>query len=131
MDYQFQTQFLVQGRFALVDAHFRNIWLNIGNQHHAHTIRNVFRGKLALLVCDLSAFENFETVHHEITSYTCLNWHLPLTDNIKLITPTLTNPIFDQLQTCYCSVNAALGIGSSISLLSQDRQLELQDQLLL
>jgi hypothetical protein len=131
MDYEFQTRFLTQGRFALVDAHFRNIWLNISNQHHALAIRNVFRGKLSLLVCDLSVFENFESVQHEITSYTCLNWQLPLTDNIGLITTSLKNPIFDQVQTSYCSVNAALGIGSATSLLTQKRQLELQDQLLL
>ena len=131
MTYQFRTQFLTHGRFALVDTHFRNIWLNISSQHHAHAIRNVFRGKLSLLVCDLSVFENFESVQHEITSYTCLNWHLPPTDNINLITPSLTNPIFDQLQTSYSSTNVNLSIGSATSLLSQNRQLELQDLLLL
>ena len=131
MDYTFQTQFLTQGRFALVDAHFRNIWLNISNQHHALAIKNVFRGKLSLLVCDLSVFENFESVQHEITSYTCLNWQLPPTHNIDLITPSLKNPIFDQVQTSYCLGNANIFVGTATSLLTQNRQLELQDQLLL
>lgn len=132
MNYQFQFQFLTQGRFALVDAHFRNIWLVLDNQEHAHAIRNVFRGKLSLLVCDLSVFENFESVGHGITSYTCLDWQLPTTDHTLLITPSMSNPIFDQTQTCYHSPDRASLINEPAKcLLDQDRQRELQDQLLL
>jgi hypothetical protein len=132
MNYQFQFRFLTQGRFALVDAHFRNIWLVLDNQTHAHAIRNVFRGKLALLVCDLSVFENFESVAHRITSHTCLDWQLPTTDHTLLITPSMSNPIFDQTQTCYHSPDRASLINEPAKcLLDLTRQLELQDQLLL
>ena len=132
MDYQFQFQFLTQGRFALVDSHFRNIWLVLDNQEHAHALRKVFRGKLALLVCDLSVFENFESVHHRITSHTCMNWQLPPTNHTDLITPSISNPIFDQTQTCYHSPDRASLLNESAnSLLNQNRQMELQDQLLL
>lgn len=131
MDYQFQARFLTQGRFALVDAHFRNIWLNLDDQDRAHAIRNVFRGKLSSLVCDLSVFKNFEEVQHKITSHTCLDWQLPPTNNTSLITPTLSNPVFDQTQTLYCLPDANLINEPAKSLLSQNRQLELQDQMLL
>jgi hypothetical protein len=132
INYQFQFQFLTQGRFALVDAHFRNIWLVLDNQTHAHAIRNMFRGKLALLVCDLSVFENFESVGHRITSHTCLDWQLPTTDHTHLITPDLSNPIFDQTQTCYHSPDRASLINEPAKcLLDPVRQLEVQDQLLL
>jgi hypothetical protein len=132
MDYQFQFQFLTQGRFALVDAHFRNIWLVLDNQEHAHAIRNVFRGKLSLLVCDLAVFENFESIGHMITSRTCLDWQLPTTDHTHLITPSMLNPMFDQTQTCYHSNDRASLINEPANcLLDHTRQLELQDQLLL
>ena len=132
MDYQFQFQFLTQGRFALVDSHFRNIWLVLDNQAHAHAIRNVFGGKLSLLVCDLSVFENFESIGHKITSRTCLDWQLPTTANTHLITPSTLNPIFDQTQTCYHSPGCSRLINEPANcLLDQPRQLELQDQLLL
>jgi hypothetical protein len=132
INYQFQFQFLTQGRFALVDAHFRNIWLVLDNQTHAHAIRNMFRGKLALLVCDLSVFENFESVAHRITSHTCLDWQLPTTDHTHLITPDLSHPIFDQTQTCYHSPDRSSLINEPAKcLLDPVRQLEVQDQLLL
>lgn len=132
IDYQFQFRFLTQGRFALVDSHFRNVWLVLNNQTHAHAIRNVFKGKLALLVCDLSVFENFESVGHRITSHTCLDWQLPTTDHTHLITPSMSNPIFDQTQTCYHSPGRANLINEPANcLLDHIRQLELQDQLLL
>lgn len=132
MNYQCQFQFLTQGKFALVDSHFRNIWLVLDNQEHAHVLRNVFRGKLALLVCDLSVFENFENVRHRITSHTCMDWQLPPTNNIELITPSISNPIFDQTQTCYHSPDCANLLNESAnSLLDQARRMELQDQLLL
>ena len=132
MDYQFQFQFLTQGRFALVDSHFRNIWLVLDNQAHAHAIRTVFRGKLSSLVCDLSVFENFESVGHMITSHTCLDWQLPTTDHTDLITPSIIDPMFDQTQTCYHSPGRASLINEPANcLLDHTRQLELQDQLLL
>ena len=132
MDYQAQFQFLTKGRFALVDAHFRNIWLNIDNQEHAHIIRNVFRGKLSLLVCDLDVFENFQDLQDQLTSHTCTSWQLPATSNTILITPSMANPIFDQTQTEYHSLDCPTLINKTATcLLDQNRQLELQDQLLL
>jgi hypothetical protein len=131
MDYQFQSRFLTQGRFAIVDAYFRNILINIDSESRALAIRDVFRGKLSSLVCDLSVFKNFEEVQHKITSHTCLSWQLPPTNNVSLITPTLTNPVFDQTQTFYCVPDTELFNAPAKSLLSQNRQLELQDQMLL
>lgn len=132
MDYQAQFQFLTKGRFALVDAHFRNIWLNIDNQEHAHIIRNVFRGKLSLLVCDLDVFENFQDLQDQLTSHTCTSWQLPATSKTILITPSMANPIFDQTQTEYHSLDCPTLINKTATcLLDQNRQLELQDQLLL
>jgi hypothetical protein len=132
VDYQFQFRFLTQGKFALVDSHFRNIWLVLDNQEHAHAIRDVFRGKLSLLVCDLSVFENFESVGYKITSHTCLDWQLPTTDQTFLITPSMSNPVFDQTQTCYHSPDRASLLNEPAKcLLDPVRQLELQDQLLL
>jgi hypothetical protein len=132
MEYQTQFSFLTKGRFALVDAHFRNIWLTIDNQDHAHIIRNVFRGKLSLLVCDLSVFENFQSLQNEITSHTCTSWQLPATSNTILITPSMANPLFDQTQTEYHSFDCNSLINKPATcLLDQTRQLELQDQLLL
>jgi len=132
MGYQAQFQFLTKGRFALVDTHFRNIWLVLDNQEHAHTIRNVFRGKLSLLVCDLEVFENFQDHRDQITSHTCSFWQLPTTSNTILITPSMANPIFGQTQTKYHSLECPNLVNKTAScLLDQNRQLELQDQLLL
>lgn len=132
MNYQFQFQFLTQGKFALVDSHFRNIWLVLDNQEHAHALRRAFRGKLSLLVYDLSVFENFENVSHRITSHTCMDWQLPPTSNTDLITPSMSNPMFNQTQTEYHSLDRASLLNESAnSLLNQNRQMELQDQLLL
>lgn len=132
MEYQALFLFLTKGRFALVDAHFRNIWLTIDNEDHAHIIRNVFRGKLSLLVCDLSVFENFQRVQNEITSHTCTSWQIPATSDTHLITPSMVNPLFDRTQTDYHSFDCNRLINEPTnSLLDQNRQLELQDQLLL
>lgn len=132
MEYQALFLFLTKGRFALVDAHFRNIWLTIDNEDHAHIIRNVFRGKLSLLVCDLSVFENFQSLQNEITSHTCTSWQIPATSDTFIITPNMSNPIFDCTQTDYHTFDRNRLINEPAnSLLDPNRQLELQDQLLL
>ena len=132
MGYQAQFQFLTKGKFALVDTHFRNIWLVLDNQEHAHTIRNVFRGKLSLLVCDLDVFENFQDLQDQITSHTCTSWQIPATSNTMLITPSIANPIFGRTQNEYHSLDCLTLINKPTAcLLDQNRQLELQDQLLL
>jgi hypothetical protein len=77
-------------------------------------------------------FENFQDQQDQITSRTCTAWQLPATSNTMLITPSIANPIFGQTQTKYQSLDCPNLINKTAAcLLDQNRQLELQDQLLL
>jgi uncharacterized membrane protein len=132
MSYNYQFQFELQGPFAVVDAHSRNIWINITNESHAHAIRKTFCGKLNTLICDLSKFENFKQLENTINSYTCLDWRIPPTDDFSLIAPSVVSDRLANTITQYHSSKLCKLYNDPVkSFLSEERRNELQDQILL
>jgi hypothetical protein len=68
------TKFFSNGRYALVDAYYRNIWYNTYNEAVCHKIQQIFWAKMPMLVYDLSTVDQY----HEglIDTLCCLDWQL-------------------------------------------------------
>lgn len=68
------TKFFSTGRYALVDAYYRNIWYNTYNEAVCHKIQQIFWAKMPMLIHDLSTIEQY---HEElIDTSCCLDWQL-------------------------------------------------------
>lgn len=118
----------VNGPFGLVDIAHRGIWLNLRNEQVAHQIKQTFNSKLTLAVIDLSTFVNYtETLMH---SETCLSWSLPHTTKLLLSTHSLNYKEFARTHNDYNTVDPLVNTTPKM-LLTMDRRLELQDQILL
>jgi len=68
------VDFFSNGRYALVDAYYRNIWYNTYDHTIAHSIRQTFWPKIQMLVFDLETFPEFtETL---VDSNVCFDWQI-------------------------------------------------------
>jgi hypothetical protein len=115
------------GRYALVDVFHRNIWLNIHDETLAHEIRSTFISKVNLVVYDLKVFENWSET--TVDSDCCLDWKIPITQNENVTAVFLNNQHL--LQTCQFHEHKFLINEPIDTLLSQERQFELQEQMML
>jgi hypothetical protein len=123
-------QFYSNGRYALVDAHYRTIWFVLANELVAHAIRKIFLSKITLLVFDLTAFKNFDADTNTVDTDVCLDWQVGSTKNYLLAIHQLSLGPFNQTQTDY-SHDSMLINQSAETLLTRAQQLELQDQIFL
>jgi hypothetical protein len=115
------------GRYALVDVFYRNIWLNISDESIAHEIRTTFLSKVGMIVYDLHFFKNW--TEQTIDSECCLDWKLSVTTDESVTALSLSNLNLYRTQTCY---ETDLIINEPAkSLLTRDRQLDLQSQMML
>jgi hypothetical protein len=90
------------GRYGLVDAFYRCIWLPMHHENSAHQIRQVFWSKVPTLVFDLAQFDNWSET--TVDSDVSLNWQLPVTDLLSPITNLrLSNPVYSTTQLTYTS----------------------------
>jgi hypothetical protein len=115
------------GRYALVDVFYRNIWLNLSDELIAHEIRTAFLSKAGMIVYDLSFFKNWtETV---VDSECCLDWQIPISTDEKVTALSFSNRTMFDTQKQHDSdllINEPV-----LSLLSRERQTELQCQMML
>lgn len=116
------------GRYALVDAFHRLIWLNCNHELTAHKIQKTFWPKAPSAVFDLTIFKNWnESV---VDSDVSLDWQVPINDLLAPLTQiSLTNPAYTKTQTAYVS-DQLINQPSTITL-DRPRQYELQRQMLL
>lgn len=119
----------LNGRYGVVDVFRRNIWINTDDETVAHAVRKTFSSKAGLIVYDLSIFENVSQDPPTIDSDCCLNWQIDIEFNENVTNVNLVNPASSKTQTQHRSrllVNKPI-----VSLLTPDRQVELQQQMLL
>lgn len=128
--YRQKYQFYSNGRYALVDAHYRTVWFVLNNEAVAHILRKVFVSKLTLLVFDLTTFSNFDVTTNTVDTDVCLDWQVSPTMDPGLMLHQLSVSHFDQTQVNY-SHRPLLINQSADTLLTRDQQLELQDQMFL
>jgi len=114
------------GRYALVDVFRRNIWLNIYDETIAHEIRRTFISKVGLIIHDLTAFESW--TEQLVDSECCFDWQVPVSFIENHTTPGLVNTAFDT--TIFVQGLPSLLNQKAVNLLSTDRQIELQQQML-
>lgn len=126
--YFHRYQHLFTGKYGLVDGHHRNLWLTLSSEDDAHTIKKVFSSKLSLVVVDLSAFANFSL--EDINSHTCMEWQVPPASNPTLTSPDDVHVEFKSTVSTYSQL-ANLVQQKTTFLLTDDRIVELQDQILL
>lgn len=117
------------GRYGVVDIFRRNIWINTDNEAIAHAIRKTFSSKAGLIVYDLSIFENVSQDPPTVDSDCCLDWQIDVEFNENVTNVNLANPATTKTQTQHRSkklINSPI-----VSLLTPERQHELQQQMLL
>jgi hypothetical protein len=117
------------GRYALVDIFYKNIWLNISDENIAHQIRKTFLSKVGLVVYDLEFFKNWRETPPTLDSDCCLNWKLSASTNERLVDQNLSNLTLSKTQRWHES--DLLINQPAKTLLTVDRQLELQSQMIL
>lgn len=116
------------GRYGLVDAFYRHIWLNLHHEQTAHQLKKIFWSKAPTLVFDLQCFVNWSET--TVDSDVSLNWLIPADDLLSPRTQIrLTNSCYNHTQTEY--VGNRLSNQPSSSALPLDRQKDLQKQMLL
>lgn len=115
------------GRYALVDVFYRNIWLNLEDEAIAHEIRTTFLPKAGMIVYDLKFFKNW--TEQTVDSECCLDWKLPVTTDESVTALSLSNLNLFKTQTSH--ISDTLINEPARSLLSRERQLDLQSQMLL
>jgi hypothetical protein len=116
------------GRYGVVDAFRRQIWVNIYHEELAHAIRKTFWAKVPTTVFDLSQFQNYSD--STVDSTVSLDWKIPLAPYSSfMITPTLHHDGFESTQTTYHS--DLLVNEPSHSRIPRERQLDLQQQMIL
>ncbi len=132
MNYTYKYQFHSQGKYAVVDAYYRNIWFSTNNEQLAHKIKQTFRAKLNAMVLDLSVFDNFDLVSNHINSANCLNWHIPRTNTDALVRLNPNQPKYNETVKEYPAIDLAiLAIRTFSNILEERRAHELHDQILL
>lgn len=74
--------FFTTGRYALVDAYYRYIWINTYDEVICHRIQQLFWSKIQTLVYDLNTVEQY----HDglIDTSVCLNWQLLDVDRLPM-----------------------------------------------
>lgn len=117
------------GRYALVDKTNRNIWLNIHDKDLALEVCAVFVSKITLMVVDLTTYSNYVTDPPLIDSDTCLDWQIPPAQQIQHISLSIYD--HPNLEVYENHTDQVLINQVSRSMLTRDRQLELQNQLIL
>lgn len=70
--------FFDNGRYGLVDAYNRNIWMVADREDIMHEIRRMFFSKVVVVVYDLTTFDNY--TNRLVDNSVCLNWYVPHTD---------------------------------------------------
>ena len=121
------------GPYALVDANYRRIWLNIEDEICAHKIRKIFLSKLSVFIVDLRCYDN----HTMINSGNCLEWTVPHTRNSRLrITSVRAVPTKHSYVEFISLTHVNYSSGKLIkapviSVLGDDRILDLQNQIFL
>ena len=117
------------GKFGVVDAHHRTIWLALDDETEAHQIRRTFVSKLTFIIVDLSVFSNFSPT--VVMSDYSMEWKVPHTHDLEYITPNLINPEFQRTITHY-SDKAELVNESTSSFLSESEAIhDLRSQVFL
>jgi hypothetical protein len=117
------------GRYGVVDVFYRNIWMNHEDESIAHSVRKAFESKAGLAVYDLSIFDNFSEDPPSIDSDCCLEWQIDIESNSSVTKISKVAGVLDKTQTHH-SVNILVNLPAT-SLLSLDRQKELQKQMML
>jgi hypothetical protein len=116
------------GRYGVVDAFRRQIWVNIYHEDLAHAIRKTFWAKVPTTVFDLAQFQNYSDT--TVDSDVSLDWKIPMAPYSSfMITPTLHCNNFEDTQTTYHS--DLLINEPSHSRIPRDRQQDLQQQMIL
>lgn len=128
MSYNYKYQFSTQGRYALVDCVKRNIWFTTDNESLAHKIKEIFCGKVNLIVLDLSVFENFNT--DVVSSENCLHWYIPHTSDVFFIIPNVNNTKLKNTIKHY-PLDQPTSTPQLVDLPLADRIYELHDQILM
>jgi hypothetical protein len=114
-------------RYALVDTFTKSIWLMAPEETIAHSIRSLFSwSKLNLIVVDLTTYSNFN--YELIDNSVCLQWQIP-TVPFELLQTSVVKKIFETTVVDTESSNL-INIPAPCRL-TTDRQLDLQDQLML
>jgi hypothetical protein len=75
-------EFFSNGRYALVDVLYKNIWFNTYDKDICHRIKQVFCSKIQTLVFDLTTFPEYSDAL--IDSSVCLNWQIIDVDTVPL-----------------------------------------------
>jgi hypothetical protein len=128
MSYTYKYQFLSQGQYALVDCVKRNIWFTTDNESLAHKIKEIFCGKVNLIVLDLSVFENFNT--DVVSSENCLHWYIPHTSDMFLTIPNVNDTKLKSTIKRY-PLAQPTSTPQLVDLPLADRIYELHDQILM
>ena len=75
-------EFFSNGRYALVDVLYKNIWFNTHNKDLCYNIQRVFSSKIQTSVFDLTIFPEYSDAL--IDSLVCLNWQIIDVNTIPL-----------------------------------------------
>jgi hypothetical protein len=118
----------IPGRYALVDAYTRFIWLVIEETDIALEIRKIFASsKINLVVFDLTSYENYET--GLIDNTVCFDWQVPAFTNQLLTEPSIIFSTADAVQQE--TKNSKLENIKQINRLEKSRMVDLQNQMML
>jgi len=116
------------GRYGVVDAFRRQIWVNVYHEGLAHAIRKLFWAKVPTTVFDLSQFKNYSD--STVDSECSLNWKIPQAPfSSYMLAPSVHNNDFSETQTTYHS--NLLVNEPSHSRIPMELQQDLQQQMIL
>jgi hypothetical protein len=92
----------------------------------AFAIQDLFSSKLSLIVFDLTTYSNYTA--QSIDNEVCLNWQIPVVDDLNLIKTSEINVLQTQVQTVTQQELIQTPLRSALTI---DRQKDLQLQLML
>ena len=118
----------IPGRYALVDAYTRFIWLVLEESDIALEIRKIFASsKINLIVFDLTSYQNYVT--GLIDNTICFDWQVPEFTNLLLTEPSIIFSTADKVQQE--TTNLQLKNVKQINRLEKFRMFDLQNQMML
>ena len=117
------------GRFGVVDIFHKNIWMNIYDETIAHAIRETFSSKAGLIIYDLDIFENYVDSPPTVDTDCCLDWKIGIEHDETIANISLCHS--NATKTQVKNTSTVLINSKTATLLSPERQAELQNQMIL
>lgn len=119
--------FFSSGPWAVIDAFYGTIWINVEQQHVANLISSTFRAKINPVVVDISQAENYHPTL--IDNTVSLGWMLEIDDAFIETVPYLQGETELFMNSDYSAKGRSLLNTIQKMSLSESQQKEIQSQI--